>query len=219
MTLPDWLVPLARAAADIRPEELSRFTPPGEGERASAVLILLGEGPDGPDVLIIRRSDALRNHAGQAAFPGGSLDPGESATEAALREAVEETGLDPTGVDVLAVLPELFIPFSGFAVTPVLGWWRQPSAVGPVDLGEVADVVRVPLRALGTPETRVAVAHPSGWTGPGFVLPGMLVWGFTAGLLTRLLELGGLIPAVDLDSLPLVDLPSATAPTPSGAGA
>lgn len=213
--VPGWLDPLAKAAAEIRPADLSRFTPPGEGERASAVLVLFGEGTDGPDVLIIRRSDALRHHAGQAAFPGGSLDPGESPTQAALREAQEETGLDPSGVDVLAVLPDLFIPFSGFAVTPVLGWWRQPSAVGPVDLGEVAEVVRVPLAELRLPVNRVAVSHPSGWIGPGFTVAGMLVWGFTAGLLTRLLELGGLLVPADLETLPQLPFPSV--PMSSGA--
>ena len=110
--------------------------------------------------------------------------------------------------DNLAVLPDLFIPFSGFAVTPVLGWWREPSPVAPVDPGEVAAVERVPIADLRAAGNRVVVTHPSGWLGPGYAVAGMLVWGFTAGLLTRLLELGGLLPAVELESLPRVDFPT-----------
>ena len=69
----------------------------------------------------------MRSHPGQVSFPGGSIDPGETPREAALREAEEETGLDPAGVEVFGELPELWLPPSNFAVTPVLGWWREPS--------------------------------------------------------------------------------------------
>jgi len=77
-------------------------------------------------------------------------------------------------------------------VTPVLGWWRVPSPVGVVDPGEVESVVRVPLDELLDPTNRCSVRHPSGFVGPGFAVRGMLVWGFTAGLLSRLLALAGL---------------------------
>lgn len=208
MPVPAWLEPLAAAAADIRPEDLSRFTPPAEGARRdSAVLVLLGEGPHGPDVLLTMRAQSLRDHAGQPAFPGGAVDPGETAVAAALREGQEETGLDPAGVHVLAELPALFIPFSGYAVTPVLAWWETPTDVRAVDPAEVAAVVRVPLAELLDPAARVQVRHPSGWVGPGFDVRGLLVWGFTAGLLMRLLVLGGLAPAVEPDA-PLRDVPS-----------
>ena len=128
--LPDWLLPVAKAAEDVRPEQLSRFLPPPDGGRQSAVLILFGEGPRGPEVLLLERAGNLRSHAGQTSFPGGALDPddgdpdGEGPVRAALREAREETGLDPSGVQVFAALPKLYIPVSRFVVTPVLGWWR-----------------------------------------------------------------------------------------------
>jgi 8-oxo-dGTP pyrophosphatase MutT (NUDIX family) len=193
VALPAWLEPVRAAARDLRPEQLSRFVPPPEGGRESAVLILFGEGPDGPDLLLIQRSSTMSSHPGQPAFPGGALDPeDDGVVAAALREAVEETGLDAAGVDVFATLPALWLPPSGFVVTPVLGWWREPSPVFVVDPGEVESVTRVPLEELLDPANRCSVRHPSGYTGPGFAVRGMLVWGFTAGLLSRLLALSGL---------------------------
>jgi 8-oxo-dGTP pyrophosphatase MutT (NUDIX family) len=126
------------------------------------------------------------------AFPGGAVDPGdEDVVAAALREAAEETGLDPSGVRVLGTLPALFLPPSGFVVTPVLGWWRAPSPVSVVDPREVASVHRVPLAELLDPVNRFQVRHPSGYVGAAFDAAGLLVWGFTAGLLDRMLRLGG----------------------------
>ncbi len=190
--LPGWLHPLAQMAARVRPEEISRFLPPASGGRPGAVLILLGEGPDGPDLLLIERAPDMRSHAGQPAFPGGAVDPeDEGPVAAALREAHEETGVDPAGVEVFAALPELWLPPSGFVVTPVLGWWREPSPVWARDPAEVAAVHRVPLAELLEPAHRFRVRHPSGYVGPAFGVRGMVVWGFTAGLLDRMLQLAG----------------------------
>jgi 8-oxo-dGTP pyrophosphatase MutT (NUDIX family) len=156
------------------------------------VLILFGEGENGPDLLIIERAHDMRSHAGQPAFPGGAIDPGDDGpVGAALREAQEETGLDPTGVDVFASLPALWLPPSNFAVTPVLGWWRESSPVRAADPREVASVARVPIADLVDPANRVTVLHPSGFRGPGFQVAGLLVWGFTGGLIARILELSG----------------------------
>ena len=193
VVLPDWLQPVADVASSIRPEQLSRFLPPDEGGRQSAVLMLFGEGPDGPDLLLIQRASTVSSHAGQPAFPGGAVDDTDAdVVAAALREAEEETGLDPAGVHVFATLPALWLPPSGFVVTPVLGWWREESPVGEVDAGEVESVVRVPLAELLDPANRVSVSHPSGFVGPAFEVRGLLVWGFTAGLLSRLLAIAGL---------------------------
>ena len=190
--LPDWLAPVAEVARSVAPEQLSRFLPPDEGGRESAVLVLFGQGPDGPDLLFIRRAATVSSHPGQPAFPGGAVDDTDAdVVAAALREAEEETGLDPSGVEVFATLPALWLPPSGFVVTPVLGWWRAESPVGVVDPGEVESVVRVPLAELLDPANRVSVGHPSGFVGPAFDVRGLLVWGFTAGLLARLFALSG----------------------------
>jgi 8-oxo-dGTP pyrophosphatase MutT (NUDIX family) len=190
--LPAVLRQLAAGARVVRAEEISRFLPPKSGGRPSAVLMLFATGPQGPDVLLIERAASLRSHAGQPAFPGGALDPGDvGPVAAALREAQEEVGLDPASVEIIAELPALFIPVTGYVVTPVLAWWRAPHAVQPVDTGEVAAVVRVPVSELVDPANRQRVRHPSGWVGPAFTVGGLVVWGFTAGLLDRLLRLGG----------------------------
>ena len=190
--LPDWLQPVAEVARTVAPEQLSRFLPPDEGGRESAVLVLFGHGPDGPDLLFIQRAATVSSHPGQPAFPGGAVDDTDAdVVAAALREAEEETGLDASGVQVFATLPALWLPPSGFVVTPVLGWWRVESPVGVVDPGEVESVVRVPLAELLDPANRVSVGHPSGFVGPAFDVRGLLVWGFTAGLLSRLFALSG----------------------------
>ncbi len=193
MSIPAWLAPLVALSEDLEPEQLSRFVPPDDHDgREGAVLILFGEGEHGPDLLIIERAHDMRSHAGQPAFPGGAIDPGDDGpTGAALREAAEETGLDPTGVDVLATFPALWLPPSNFAVTPVLGWWRESSPVRAADPREVASVARVPVADFVNPANRVTVRHPSGFLGPGFHVAGLMVWGFTGGLIARILDLAG----------------------------
>jgi 8-oxo-dGTP pyrophosphatase MutT (NUDIX family) len=188
--VPGWLRELADAAGKMEINPLAQ--PPAIGGRASAVLVLFGGGPHDPDLLFIQRSADLRLHAGQPAFPGGVIDATDSGpVAAALREAAEEAGVDPDGVDVVATLPELFIPRTGFRVVPVLAWWRRPCAVAPVDPAEVAAVERVTVSELADPAARVMVRGPSGFLSPAFRVKGMLIWGFTAVLVDRLLALGG----------------------------
>ncbi|MFE9192222.1 NUDIX hydrolase [Micromonospora sp. NPDC007208] len=190
---PEWIEPLLTRLGTARAEDFTRLTTPAEGGRESAVLVLLGEQPGaGPDVLVLQRAATLRNHAGQPAFPGGAADPEDVDVRAtALREANEEVGLDPASVTVLAELPKLWIPVSDFVVTPVLAWWHDPHPVHPREPAEVAHVARLPVSELVDPANRLRVRHPSGWIGPAFSARGMLVWGFTAGVLATLLEMGG----------------------------
>jgi len=189
---PDWLEPVVDAAGSMTADDLTRFVPPdGVIARRGAVLLLFGSQRD---LLLTERAHDMRSHPGQVSFPGGSIDPGETARAAALREAEEETGLRPDGVEVFAELPELWLPPSNFAVTPILGWWAEESPVGVVDPAEVHAVYRVPIEELLDPAHRVSVRHPSGWVGPGFVIGpqhDVVLWGFTAGIISRLLDFVG----------------------------
>jgi 8-oxo-dGTP pyrophosphatase MutT (NUDIX family) len=190
---PSWLQPLLAGLRS--PGTVPFRAPPAEsvsGLRPAAVLVLFGHGPSGPDVLLLQRSADMRSHAGQPAFPGGRIDPSDDGpVAAALREAEEETGLDPAGVEVLATLPDLWIPPSGSVVTPVVAWWREPSEVAAIDPAEAEAVARVPIAELVDPANRVTVRHPIGLESPGFRVADMLVWGFTAGVLNWLIALAG----------------------------
>ncbi|WP_422934178.1 NUDIX hydrolase [Sinomonas sp. P47F7] len=183
----------------------------GNTAREAAVLVLFGaldsvSAPSGEpfapgdlDVLLLERAQTLGSHPGQVAFPGGGREPQDaSLVDCALREAVEETGLDPTGVDVLAELPALGLGASGFLVTPVLAWWASPSPVDVVDYAESAQVFRTPVRDLLDPANRVTgVIRRRGitFTSPAFLVSDVLVWGFTAMVLDALLEgLGWAVP-------------------------
>jgi 8-oxo-dGTP pyrophosphatase MutT (NUDIX family) len=191
--VPPWLGELAVAARAMQVPP--RLRPPASGGRRSAVLVLFGAGPDDPgdpELLFIQRSASLRRHAGQPAFPGGVIDAADSGpVAAALREAAEEVGVDPDGVEVVGVLPELFIPPTGFVVVPVLAWWRRPGAVAPADPREVAAVERIRVSELADPAVRLMLHRPSGIILPAFRVRGMLIWGMTATVVDRLLALAG----------------------------
>jgi 8-oxo-dGTP pyrophosphatase MutT (NUDIX family) len=179
----------ARRTPEILPgdafdEEVADPTP-------AAVLVGIVDRPL-PTVILTARPETMRKHPGQISFPGGRIDPGDDGpVAAALREAEEETGLDPSGVQVFGVLPRLYIPVSGFVVTPVLGWWRRPTPVGVVDPAETARVFRVPVADLTDPANRATLTHPSGFLGPAFLVEGALVWGFTAGLIDKIVHYAG----------------------------
>jgi 8-oxo-dGTP pyrophosphatase MutT (NUDIX family) len=216
--LPEWWQPLLTRAATARTEDFTTLRAPAGGGRASAVLVLLGEErPGEPDLLVLQRAATMRNHAGQPAFPGGAADPGDRDPAAtALREAAEEVGLDPASATVLAQLPELYIPVSSFVVTPVLAWWHSPHPVHPCQPAEVDRVARLPVAELVDPVNRLRVRHPSGWIGPAFSVGGMLVWGFTAGVISTVLDMAGWSRPWEPGRV--ADLPDAEAPVPAARG-
>ncbi|AKU18144.1 NUDIX hydrolase [Luteipulveratus mongoliensis] len=191
--VPDWL----QRVADTAHEDVSLVRrlaglPVG---RQSAVLMLFGptEG-GGQDIVLTERSASLRKHPGQVSFPGGMIDDADDGpVEAAMREAKEEIGLSPDGVEVLGRLPKLPLSVTGFSVTPVLAWWPRPTPIGVVDPAEVASVVRVPIADLVDPANRFTAVHPSRrFHAPAFEVDGVYVWGFTAIVLSETLDLAGL---------------------------
>lgn len=180
-----------------------RFEAPPEGGRASAVLMLFGPGtagstaPEGAvgteEVVLTERATGLRSHPGQVSFPGGRVDatdPGPVA--AALREAAEEICLPVEGVEVHAEFPALYLPVSDSRITPVLAWWSRPQPLAVCSPLEVDRVLHVSVAELVEPANRFTVTHPSGYRGPAFEASGAFIWGFTAGLLSMVLDLAGL---------------------------
>ena len=178
--------------------------------RDAAVLALFSGPEDAPadaacphdaDLLLTVRASTLRHHAGQAAFPGGAVDPGDTGpVDTALREAREETGIDTTRLRPLATLEKTFIPPSGFHVVPVLAYSPDPGPVSVVDEAETAVVARVPLRAFVNPENRLMVYRSTftrRFAGPAFLLNEMLVWGFTGQVISALLDCAGWADAVE----------------------
>lgn len=172
----------------------------GSASRTSAVLVLFGVLDDVPaehhadavpaslDVLLTRRSPTLAHHPGQVAFPGGGVDPeDDGVTGAALREAVEETGLDPSGVEILGALEPLPLVVSDNIVHPVLAWWASPSPVHAADPAETDAAFRAPVADLLDPENRRTVRGP-GWATPAFLVSEHVVWGFTALVLDQLFD-------------------------------
>lgn len=204
----------------------------GDG-RPAAVLLLFGvldaipsllPSPDAAvssdlDVLLLARATTLRSHPGQVAFPGGRVDAGDAdVVAAALREAREETGVDPAGVEVLGVLDDIALDYSRHLVTPVIGWWRHPSPVRVVDVAESSAVFRAPVADLLDPANRGSIVIRRGarsYRGPGFVVPAsastggeqQIVWGFTGALLDGLFDrLGWTQPWDRARELPLPPL-------------
>lgn len=214
---PEWLKPLVQNA-DCMPSVYRRRLPPeilamataanaaaklAGAPRDAAVLALFSGPEDAPadrppeeaDLLLTVRASSLRHHAGQAAFPGGAADPGDAGpVHTALREANEETGIDPTRLRPLATLEKTFIPPSGFHVVPVLAYSPDPGPVAVVDAAETAHVARVPLRAFINPENRLMVYRSTltkRFAGPAFLLNEMLVWGFTGQVISAMLDCAG----------------------------
>jgi 8-oxo-dGTP pyrophosphatase MutT (NUDIX family) len=156
--------------------------------KPAAVLIPVVAAEEGARVLMTRRADSLARHTGQIAFPGGRLDPGETAVEAALREAWEEVALDPAVVSVLG-LSDAYETGTGYLVTPVVGWLERLPALTPSP-DEVAEVFEAPWDVLMDPAMlkRDHLETPAGvrrwfWS---VTYEDRYIWGVTAGIVRAL---------------------------------
>lgn len=178
---------LARSDVDLNPDiDLGAF----EGLRAAAVLIPLIVRDDSFSVLLTRRADTLRKHTGQIAFPGGGIDPGETAWQAALREADEEVGLNPELV-TLAGLATPFNTLTGFHITPVVGFVSAGFIANP-NPAEVAEVFEVPFDFLMDAanherQLREFRGGPTRWV-YSIAHDERVIWGITAAIVRNLYE-------------------------------
>jgi 8-oxo-dGTP pyrophosphatase MutT (NUDIX family) len=184
--VPARLVRLVTALSTALPGQLNTNDPVAThiADRQAAVLVLLNDTSDGPEVVLLQRSYTLRHHPGEIAFPGGareSTDRNPAAT--ALREAAEEIGLNPSSVDPLITLARFHIGVSGFDVTAVVALWRQPGPVYPVNPAETHRVLTVALPDLDNPD-RWQQYQCNDWSGPAtFLDGGARLWGYTAEIL------------------------------------
>ena len=192
---PPWMQRMQRAA-DVKARDAAVLMLFGRGGQARTEAgqaesrRLAGLGVADVDIVLLQRAATLRHHPGQVAFPGGRRDPEDaSMTAAALREAEEEAGIAPSTVDVLGTMDPLYIPVSGFEVTPVIGYWAQPGAVHVMDERESYSVYRVSIADLVAPANRGTFSRPDlKLTTPAFDVGVLKVWGFTAGVLDYALD-------------------------------
>lgn len=166
---------------------------PTRDPRPAAVLCAVFDDDGQAAVVLTRRSQRLRSHTGEVSFPGGRIDPGETAVQAALREAQEEVGLDPAAIEIVASLHPLATYSSRAAITPFVGvLGRRPELhPNPAEVERAFTVTLAELVADGA-------YHDELWSPPGeprsrlpvhfFELPGETVWGATARMLRDLLD-------------------------------
>ena len=169
--------------------ERARMIPDGVVTKAASVLIPIILREAGPSVMLTQRTAHLSSHAGQIAFPGGRQDDGESAVDAALREAMEETGLEAKYVSPLGYL-DGYLTITHYMVTPVVALVREGFDLQ-AHAHEVDDIFEVPLSFLMNPENcKTQSREWKGMVRHFYVYPHgeRYIWGATAGMIKNLYD-------------------------------
>lgn len=201
-------VPLAHVVAAVRAHDPGCLTravdscPEDSAERPSAVLCAVFEEEGQAHLVLTRRSSRLRSHTGEVSFPGGRIDPGESPTNAARREAHEEVGLPPEAVTPVGRLSTLTTSLNPAPITPIVATLRSRPTLQP-NPAEVDRAFTVSVAELITP----GVHHRELWAWPDgteraidlFELVDDTVWGATARMLSELLDWLADTPPPDRD--------------------
>ena len=156
--------------------------------RPAAVLVLLIDSDDGPSILLTERATALTNYPGILVFPGGSAETADDGSVAtAIREAAEETGIDPTHVHIIGSLPPQHLPDTNFVVTPVVGWCTELERTATMQSAEVAKAFQIPLREFTEASGRVHRNPATDTTGEMFSFKGTAVGHMTSAVIQTLL--------------------------------
>jgi 8-oxo-dGTP pyrophosphatase MutT (NUDIX family) len=162
-----------------------------DGATNGAALLLVYPHDATLHVPLTVRGSGLRNHTGQVSLPGGRVDQGETFEAAAIREATEEIGIDPSTVELLGRLTPLHIPVSGFLLHPIVGYTSMRPAFQRAEW-EVARIIEAPVSLLSDPavvkreiRTRVVKGQSIDVDVPYFDIDGEKVWGATAMVLAE----------------------------------
>jgi 8-oxo-dGTP pyrophosphatase MutT (NUDIX family) len=182
-TLPGVQAQLKFAPSPTRPGWRPGHFP--EDTRAAAALLLLYPHYDDIAVPLTVRASGLARHAGQISLPGGATDPGETLSEAALREASEEIGVHPSSVRILGELTPVHVLVSGFTLHPVVGITdRRPDfLLAPDEVDEILEISLTDLRDASRIGRGTRIREGVAVEYPYFDLLGHQVWGATAMVL------------------------------------
>jgi len=160
--------------------------------KLSSVLLLIFPDGDRLYTCLTKRPATMKHHPGQISFPGGKVEKEDVSAEiTALREAREEVGIDPSSVEILGKLSDLYVEVSSFSIQPFLAWAdSKPEFI--VDFGEVEELILFPVSDFVAEET-IFETEMDTVTGPlqvrYYPFNGEFIWGATAMILSELIEI------------------------------